>query len=57
MKRKPKAASDETRVLFVRIDREQHRQLRLIALNRDVRLADVVRDALAAYLKSHRKEG
>lgn len=56
MKRKPKAASDEAKVLFVRIDPEQHRRLRQIALNRDVRLAEVVRDALTAYLKSHKED-
>lgn len=51
MKPKPRAESDGAKVLFVRIPTEQHRQLRLLAAKRDVRVADLVRDALTAYLK------
>lgn len=47
----------ETRPLFARIPVEQHRRLRLLALNREVRVAELVREALDRYLDKEARDG
>ena len=49
--KKLRSAPEEQRALFVRIPAEQHRSLRLLAVNRDVRIVELVREALAQYLR------
>lgn len=50
MPRKTRAAPSETRTLFVRIPQEQHRRLKLLAVTREVRVAELVREALERFL-------
>ena len=50
MPKKPRAATQETRIVFARVPVEQHRRLKLLAVNREVRLAELVREALDRYL-------
>lgn len=55
--KKPKAAPEEQRALFVRIPAEQHRSLKLLAVNREVRVAELVREALDKYLGKDGRNG
>jgi predicted HicB family RNase H-like nuclease len=57
MARKPRSAPEEQRALFVRIPSEQHRALRLLAVNREVRVAELVREALDKYLAAATASG
>jgi hypothetical protein len=55
--KKPRSASEEKRALFVRIPAEQHRSLKLLAVNREVRVAELVRAALDQYLSKEVRHG
>jgi predicted HicB family RNase H-like nuclease len=55
--KKPRSATGEQRALFVRIPAEQHRRLRLLAVNREVRVAELVRAALDQYLSKEVARG
>lgn len=57
MARKPRSAPEDQRALFVRIPSEQHRTLRLLAVNREVRVAELVREALDQYLSKEVRHG
>lgn len=57
MVKKTRPAAEEQRALFVRIPAEQHRELRLLAVNREVRVADLVREALDKYLSKDGRNG
>lgn len=57
MGRKPRSATEDTRALFVRIPVEQHRKLKLLAVNREVRVAELVREALDRYLSKEAHHG
>lgn len=50
MGRKPRSATAETRALFIRVPLEQHRKLKLLAVQREARVAELVRDAIDRYL-------
>lgn len=57
MGRKPGAAPPETRTLFARIPADQHRRLKLLAVHREVRVAELVREALDKYLSKEAPDG
>ena len=57
MPKKPRAAPPETRTLFARIPADQYRRLKLLAVNREVRVAALVRDALDKYLSKEAPHG
>ena len=52
-----KERATTTRTLFVRIPREQHRRLKLLAVDRETRVAVLVRAALARYLQKEAPNG
>jgi predicted DNA-binding protein len=45
------------RTLFVRVPLEQHRRLKLLAVQREVRVAELVREALDRYLSKEAPDG
>jgi predicted DNA-binding protein len=45
------------RTLFVRVPLEQHRRLKLLAVHREVRVAELVREALDRYLSKEAPDG
>jgi len=54
---KRRSAPEEQRALFVRIPAEQHRSLKLLAVDREVRVAELVREALDKYLSKEVARG
>ncbi len=50
-----KDAARTTRMLFVRLPAEQHRRLKLLAVERDTRMSVLVRELLAKYLNKEEK--
>jgi len=57
MPKKSHAARPEMRTLFARVPLEQHRRLKLLAVNREVRVAELVREALDRYLNKEAPNG
>jgi len=57
MPKKSQAARPEMRTLFARVPLEQHRRLKLLAVNREVRVAELVREALDRYLNKEAPNG
>jgi len=57
MPKKSQAARPEMRTLFARVPLEQHRRLKLLAVNHEVRVAELVREALDRYLNKEAPNG
>lgn len=57
MVRKARSATEDTRVLFARVPAEQMKQLKLLAIEREVRLAELVREALDRFLSKEARHG
>ena len=57
MTKKSKVAPPERRTLFARIPAEQYRRLKILAVNREVRVGELVREALDRFLSKEAPDG
>jgi hypothetical protein len=56
-KKQTKTKPEEERTLFARIPAEQHRRLKLLAIDREVPVVELVREALDKYLGKDGRNG
>ena len=57
MPKKARVARPETRTLFARIPADQYRRLKLLAVNREVRITALVCEALDRFLNKEAPDG
>jgi hypothetical protein len=57
MARKAKSVTQDSRVLFARIPAEQMKQLKRLAVEREVSVADLVHEALDRFLNKEVRHG
>jgi hypothetical protein len=54
---KKSKVTPERRTLFARIPAEQYRRLKILAVNREVRVGELVREALDRFLSKEAPDG
>jgi hypothetical protein len=57
MTKKAKVAPPERRTLFARIPVDQYKRLKLLAVHREVRVGELVREALDRFLNKEAPDG